>query len=113
MTSIQSKDVEDLCLFLELEIPTMDEEVLENIRKHKIDGATFLQLDEQYLKELAPLLGDRMKLKKIVVAGVEAISSQTVEEAGKHSSVATDAVNSPAESITGSVSNSGIVEVWI
>ena len=73
----------------------------------------FLQLDEQYLKELAPLLGDRMKLKKIVVAGVEAISSQTVEEAGKHSSFATDTVNSPAESITGSVSNSGIVEVCI
>ena len=41
MTSIQSKDVEDLCLFLELEILTMDEEVLENIRKHKSDGATF------------------------------------------------------------------------
>ena len=80
MTSIQSKDVEDLCLFLELEIPTLDEE---NIRKHNIDGATFLQLNEEYLKELAPLLGDRMKLKKIIVAGVEAISSQTVQATEK------------------------------
>ena len=33
---------------------------------HKIDGLTFIQLNEEYLRELAPLLGDRIKIKKLV-----------------------------------------------
>ncbi len=84
MVSIQSKDVEDLCQFLELELPSLDEDVIESMRRHKIDGVTFLQLNEEYLRELAPLLGDRMKLKRIITAGFEAISSQTVESVHKH-----------------------------
>ena len=87
MVSIQLKDVEDLCQFLELELPSLDKDVIESMRRHKIDGVTFLQLNEEYLRELAPLLSDRMKLKRIVTAGFEAISSQTVESAPKHNLV--------------------------
>ena len=58
MVSIQSKDVEDLCQFLELELPSLDEDLIESMRRHKIDGVTLLKLNEEYLRELAPLLGD-------------------------------------------------------
>ena len=43
-----------LCEFLEIEFPDLDNHVLENIKKHKIDGQTFLQLNEEYPKEVAP-----------------------------------------------------------
>ena len=59
MCSIHMKSVNDLCEFSDLE-----DHVLENIKKHKIDGQTFLQLNEEYPKEVAPPLGDRLKLKK-------------------------------------------------
>ena len=65
------KSVNDLCEFLEIEFPDLEDHVLENIKKHKIDGQTFLQLNEEYLKEVAPPLGDRLKLKKVIAAGVE------------------------------------------
>ena len=44
----------------------MSEEVISNIKQHKIDGKIFLQLNEEYLREVAPLLGDRMKLKQVI-----------------------------------------------
>ena len=65
------KSVNDLCEFLEIEFPDLEDHVLENIKKHKINGQTFLQLKEEYLKEVAPPLGDRLKLKKVIAAGVE------------------------------------------
>ena len=46
--------------FLEIEFPNLEDHVLENIKKHKIDGQAFLQLNEEYLKEVAPPLGDRL-----------------------------------------------------
>ena len=50
--------------------------------------STFLQLlNKEYLRELAPILVDRMKLKRIITAAFEAISSQTVESAPKHNLV--------------------------
>ena len=65
------KSVNDLCEFSEIEFPDLEDHVLENIKKHKIDGQTFLQLNEEYPKEVAPPLGDRLKLKKDITAGVE------------------------------------------
>ena len=65
------KSVNDLCEFLEIEFSDLEDHVSENIKKHKIDGQTFLQLNEEYLKEVAPLLGDRLKLKKVIAVGVE------------------------------------------
>ena len=39
---------------------------LEGISAHKIDGFTFQQLTEEYLRELFPLLGDRVKIKRLI-----------------------------------------------
>lgn len=80
--SFQRKSVSELCDYVSIEYPDIDGEVIQNLRKHKVDGDTFLQLDEEYLKEIAPLLGifnarmyyydmnsvhtgDRIKLKKM------------------------------------------------
>ena len=43
----------------------VDEAILTNIKKHKIDGLLFVQLNDEYLREIAPLLGDRLRLKNI------------------------------------------------
>ena len=48
-------------------IPQIDANVLDKIVEHKIDGETFLVLNEEYLCEVAPLLGDRLKIKKLIV----------------------------------------------
>ena len=58
--------VEEVCQYLNESISDIDETVVESFRKHKIDGLTFIQLNEEYLRELAPLLGDRIKIKKLV-----------------------------------------------
>ena len=68
MCSIHMKSVNDLCGFLEIEFPDLEDHVLENVKKHKIDGQTFLQLDEEYLKDVTPLFGDRVRLKKVIIA---------------------------------------------
>lgn len=47
------------------QLPQLDQEVLNKIVKHKIDGETFLFLNGEYLREIAPLLGDRLKIKKV------------------------------------------------
>ena len=63
--SIQKMSVDQLCDYLAKHLVDI-KDVLENIRIHKIDGAAFLQLNEEYLREVAPLLGDRIKLKSVV-----------------------------------------------
>ena len=57
---------EEVCAYLKEQIPFISEGILERIMEHKIDGEVFLQLNDEYLREMAPLLGDRLKLKKII-----------------------------------------------
>ena len=64
---METKSVEELCSYLQDEI-CVDDEVLSNLKKHKIDGETFLRLNEEYLREVAPLLGDRIKLKRVITS---------------------------------------------
>ena len=47
-------------------IPSISDEILENFKEHKIDGSVFLELNDEYLREMAPRLGDRLKLKGII-----------------------------------------------
>ena len=63
---MEGRSTEDLCHFLSESFPDIDESILDNIRRHKIDGSVFMQLNEEYLREVAPLLGDRIKLKNII-----------------------------------------------
>ena len=102
---IENKTVDDLCDFLSQE-QEIDTSVVENIRKHKIDGSIFIQLDEEYLREVAPLLGDRIRLKRIVASAVEPFSENTTPI---NASLLSPAIRTPT--ITPSVSVSSDIEV--
>ena len=54
------------CAYLKEQSPLISEGILERFVEHKIDGEVFLELNDEYLREIAPLLGDRLKLKKII-----------------------------------------------
>lgn len=74
MEQVKDKDPNGLCCLLQELVPDVDSEVFENIKRHKITGDIFLQLDEEYLREIAPLLGDRIRLKKIISSSLEPVS---------------------------------------
>lgn len=59
-----------VCVYLKKEIPSLSDDILDCVITHKIDGETFLELNDEYLKEIAPRLGDRLKLKKLIQAAV-------------------------------------------
>ena len=59
--SIQKMNVDQLCDYLAKHLVDVTD-VLEDIRIHKIDGAAFFHLNEENLREVAPILGDRIKL---------------------------------------------------
>ena len=54
--------------FLRDKVPGISEDVLENVIDHKIDGEVFLDLNDAYLKEIAPLLGDRLKIRRAITS---------------------------------------------
>ncbi|CAI8031484.1 hypothetical protein GBAR_LOCUS17865 [Geodia barretti] len=45
---------------------SLSESILDNIFEHKIDGEVFLSLNDENLREIAPLLGDRLKIKRLI-----------------------------------------------
>ena len=47
----------DVCDFVKDQVPNISQDVLDNILQHKIDGEVFLALNDEYLREIAPLLG--------------------------------------------------------
>ena len=66
-----------VCDFLREQVPGISEDVLEKVINHRIDGEVFLELDDAYLKEIAPLLGDRLKIRRAltnVLAGRSTVS---------------------------------------
>ena len=63
LSSFTPQEISD---FVKNEIPGLSEDVLTSIVSHKIDGEVFLALNEEYLREIAPFLGDRIKLKKVI-----------------------------------------------
>ena len=64
--NIESLSPEEVCAYLKEQSPLISEGILERFVEHKIDGEVFLELNDEYLREIAPLLGDRLKLKKII-----------------------------------------------
>ena len=64
--NIESLSPEEVCAYLKDQIPFISEGILERFVEHKIDGEVFLELNDEYLREIAPLLGERLKLKKII-----------------------------------------------
>ena len=66
-----------LRLRLKEEIPSLSESILDKILEHKIDGEVFLSLNDENLREIAPLLGDRLKIKRLIsetVAKLDTVS---------------------------------------
>ena len=54
----------EVCVFLKEQVPSIPENILEKMKEHKIDGEAFLALNEEYLREISPLIGDRLKIKR-------------------------------------------------
>ena len=77
--AVDQMSVEELCCYIQEELQGIGD-VLDNIRKHKIDGETFLQLNEEYLREVAPLLGDRIKLKTLITKARNPLSVNVTPE---------------------------------
>lgn len=62
--SFETFSPSQVCDYLKQEIPTLSQDVLRQLEEHKIDREVFLGLNDEYLREVAPLLGDRLKIKK-------------------------------------------------
>ena len=62
--AFQDYDPEEVGKYLKQQIPALSGDILEKIVGQKIDGEVFLALDEGSLREIAPLLGDRVKIKR-------------------------------------------------
>lgn len=65
---------EEVSSFLKKEVPGISQSILESLSTQKIDGEVFLELDEEYLREFAPLVGDRLKLKKAIRKATSIVS---------------------------------------
>ena len=65
-------------IFVRKELPSLDEDVIGNFKQDKIDGIAFMELDGDYLWELHPVLGDHMKIKKLVRTSVEFTSFPSI-----------------------------------
>ena len=48
-----------------LEQEGLDSDVIETLRSNKISGSSFLELSLEDLKELFPIVGDRIAVKKL------------------------------------------------
>ena len=66
MAGFEKFSCSQVCDYLTRELPTLSKDVLRNIEDHKIDGEVFLALNEEYLREVAPLLGDRLKVRRVI-----------------------------------------------
>ena len=64
MASFENYSPDQICKFLKEQIPNISDGVLDKIVLHKVDGEVFLAMDDEYLREIAPLVGDRFKVKK-------------------------------------------------
>lgn len=62
--AFDSLSPEDVVVFLKDNMPTLSETILKTIVEQKIDGEAFMALDDSSVREIAPLLGDRLKIKR-------------------------------------------------
>lgn len=57
-----SKD--ELCDYLKCK--DLDPEAVETVKQNRLSGATFLELSKEHLKELFPVVGDRIAVSKLL-----------------------------------------------
>ena len=63
MACVEDFSTEDVC---QEQVPDISQSFLEALKEHRIDGRVLLELTDEYLRELAPLLGDRIKIKRVI-----------------------------------------------
>ena len=68
MAAFGQYTAEEVCDFLKERVPSLSRNVLDLILEHKIDGEVFLELNDDYLREICPLVGDRLKIKKVIAS---------------------------------------------
>ena len=66
---------DEVCDFLKEQIPSISDNIVQKIKEHKIDGDIFLALNDEYLREIAPLLGDRLKMKHAIATALARTST--------------------------------------
>lgn len=57
---------EEVVAFLKENLPGISVDVFTTIVTQKIDGEILLELSDSDMREIAPLLGDRLKIKRII-----------------------------------------------
>lgn len=65
MERIREMDVEEFCEFLVVE-RALHPDLKATFSENRVSGAVFLDLTEEDLKELVPVLGDRTKVRKLL-----------------------------------------------
>ena len=70
MANFEFYSPQQVCEFLQNEISAISGDILEKIIVHKIDGEVFLEIDDEYLREIAPLVRDRVKMKRAIRTAV-------------------------------------------
>lgn len=66
MSELSAADVDEFCDYLEEK--GLDETTVESFRHNAMSRATFLLLEEEDLKELVPLIGNRVKVRQLLRA---------------------------------------------
>lgn len=61
---VHSFSGDELCEYLESQ--NVDPDIIETVKKNKISGASFLQLTEDHLKEMFPVIGERMCVSQLL-----------------------------------------------
>ena len=70
----------EVLMYLKEYAPTLSEDVLEVIVSQKIDGEVFMALDGESLREIAPLVGDRVKIKSALNHAKAAKTAQATKQ---------------------------------
>ena len=68
--SFENLSPDEVCDFLKKHVPSISDDILEKVKEHKIDGEVFVALNDEYLREIAPLLGDRLKIKRAIATAL-------------------------------------------
>jgi len=63
-SSIMSMDCIEFCVFLEEK--GFHEDVVRSFSSNRICGATFVNLNDNDLKELLPIIGDRVSVRRLL-----------------------------------------------
>lgn len=75
MERIEEMEIDEFCDYL-LKEKGFHSDVVTSFNRNRISGATFLDLSEEDLKDLVPVIGDRVDVRKLLVQLKEVKSSR-------------------------------------